>query len=405
MRRILLTAILSGALCTAAYSDALLQRAADRERAGDTDGAASALAEWLSANPGAADSASVFDSYLRVEQDFPKLLQAAAGFLKKGKGAPGAAAQFERIARLFELSGRVEEARDAYLAAHAEGAPDSTLVCAFLLSLGMNDAESMSAALQQLKGRSPSSEILLQALSDLRAGNRGAARAALIGVAEQTGSPDLALKSLWVLYQEAHRAGDTAGQSDARAKLGKRFASAPETVLAAGVSGPGSPANRQVVLPAPAPDALAAAAAMPQPQAALDAAPSVSGQPQPSSPEASAPAGPAASAPAATVGSTPGAPTVSAPAAPASTQTAPVAPTAEVRYSVQAGSFQMKENADDLLLELGKRGFPATVVHDLAPGRDRWRVYAGSGLERDAAEAVRAKLAAAGFSGFLIQDK
>ena len=387
MRRILLTAILAGALCGAVSADALLQRAADSERAGDFDGAASALAEWLSANPGAAGSAGVFDSYLRVEQDFPKLLQTAAAFLKTAKGVPGAAAQFERIARLFDLSGRIEEARDAYLAAHAEGAPDSTLVAAFLLSLGMNDAESMSAALQRLKGRSPSSEILLQALSDLRAGDRAAARAALVGLAEQTGNPDLALKSLWVLYQSALGAGDAAGQSDARAKLGKRFAAAPETVLASGAPAPGSQASRQVVLPAPAPDTISAAGPPVQPLAAPDAPPAVSGQLQPSSP------GP----------STPGAPAAPSPATPAASSS--TAPTGAVRYSVQAGSFQMKENADDLLLELGKRGFSATVLHDQAQGKDRWRVFAGSGLERDAAEAVRTKLSAAGFTGFLIRDK
>ena len=44
----------------------------------------------------------------------------------------------------------------------------------------------------------------------------------------------------------------------------------------------------------------------------------------------------------------------------------------------------MKENADDLLLELGKRGFSATLQHDQVQGRDRWRVLAGSGLDRDA---------------------
>ena len=65
----------------------------------------------------------------------------------------------------------------------------------------------------------------------------------------------------------------------------------------------------------------------------------------------------------------------------------------------------MKENADDLLLELGKRGFSATLQHDQVQGRDRWRVLAGSGLDRDAAEAVRVKLSAAGFTGFLTQDR
>ncbi len=65
----------------------------------------------------------------------------------------------------------------------------------------------------------------------------------------------------------------------------------------------------------------------------------------------------------------------------------------------------MKENADDLVAELTKRGFAPTVVHDAVQGRERWRVFAGSGLERDAAEAVRKRLSSAGFLGFLTADK
>jgi cell division protein FtsN len=270
----------------------------------------------------------------------------------------------------------------------------------------MNDTGSMSDALQRLKGRSPSSEILLQALSDLRAGDRAAARAALVGLAEQTGNPDLALKSLWVLYQAAQGAGDTAGQSDARAKLGRRFASAPETVLAAGASALGSPASRQVVLPAPVPDSIAGGSAPARPQTGPDAAPAVLGQPQPSSPGPSTPTAQAASNQTTTTAPS-GSAAASTPAAsgtPAAPSTS-AASTTSARYSVQAGSFQIKENADDLVLELGKRGFSATVLHDLAQGRDRWRVFAGSGLDRDAAEALRTKLSAAGFTGFLIRDK
>jgi cell division septation protein DedD len=410
MRRVLLTTILACAVSTAAFSDALLQRAAESERTGDLDASASQFGEWLSANPGAAGAAEVFDSYLRVEQDFPKLLQTATGFLKTARGVPGAAMRFERIARLYDLAGRIEEARDAYLAAHGEGAGDSTLVAAFLLSLRMNDMEAMSAALQRLTTRSTGSEILLKALSDLRKGARADARAALMGLAEQTGDPDLALKSLWVLYASAQGAGDSSGQSDARLKMAKRFASAPETVLAGGAAAAGTASRRQVVLPTPAPDSLAAPDGVPA-----------------ATPQSVSPAAPPAAAPAATPAAPVQAPPVSPPQAPAAADAATVsaqpqpaspaqgAPPAQAptvpaasggpRYSVQAGSFQMKENADDLVSELGRRGFSATVLHDTSQGKDRWRVFAGSALERDAAEAVRRKLSAAGFLGFLIADK
>jgi len=404
-------------LCAAvlpAYPDSLLDRAAATEKAGDLEASASTLAQWLAANPGAAGAAEVFSSYLRVEQDFPRLLQTGTVFLKSAHGVSGAAAQFERIARLLDLAGRIEEARDAYLAAHQEGAGDATLVEAFLLSLRMNDAGAMTAALQQLKGASAGVQILLHALGDLERGDRAAARTALVGLSEQSGNPDLALKALWVLYQSAQDAADTGAQSDARARLARRFSSSPESALAgAAAAGKGV---RQVVLPAPVPDVFApppvpagASAQTTVPTAASSAAPSASPSASTSTRAASAAeeAGPVTPAPApSSPAAAPGAPMAVPPAQSAPTSspsaTAPVAPP---RFSVQAGSFGVKENADDLLSELTSRGFAATEVHDTMQGKDRWRVFAASGLDRDAAEAARGKLSTAGFLGLIVSDR
>ena len=391
MRKALLPLLFLCAACALARADVLLDQAAASEKAGDLEASASALAQWLGANPGASASPEVFASYLRVEQDFPRLLQSAAAFLKTARGVTGAAVQIERIARLFDLAGRVEEARDAYLSAFRGGAGDSTLVEAFLLSLRMNDSEGMAAALQQLKGKNASVEILLQALSDVRTGDRVAARAALMGLSQQSGDPDLALKSLWVLYQAAAAAGDAAGEADARARLGKRFPSSPEAALMA-ASPPGGTVPRQVVLPAPVPDVFGPGA-LSQPAAAVDPAVDSAAR-TPSSP-AAAPG--AASAP--TASPTTAAPVPPVPPAPGG------APAAGPRFSVQVGAFQVKENADDLLSELLKRGFAALVLHDTVQGRERWRVFAGSGLDRDAAEAVQLKLSGAGYLGVVVTDK
>jgi cell division protein FtsN len=65
----------------------------------------------------------------------------------------------------------------------------------------------------------------------------------------------------------------------------------------------------------------------------------------------------------------------------------------------------MKENADDLLSELTRRGFSAVIVHEVTQAKDRYRVLAGSGLEMDAAKEVMKRLSDAGFRGFLVQDK
>ncbi len=75
------------------------------------------------------------------------------------------------------------------------------------------------------------------------------------------------------------------------------------------------------------------------------------------------------------------------------------------RVSVQAGSFLMSENADDLVSELARRGFASSVVREMVQGKDRFRVLAGSGLEAEAAKAVLKKLSDEGFRGFIVADK
>jgi cell division septation protein DedD len=327
---------------------------------------------------------------MRLEQDLPALLQESGRFLQTAKGVPGAAAAFERIARLFELAGRIEEARNAYLSAHAEGAADSTLVSAFLLSLQMNDADMMAATLEQMPGKGGSAELLLRALTEIRAGNRAAARATLVGLADQTGNPDLAVKALWILYQTAHTSGDSAGETDARSKLGSRFAAAPETAIATVPASAESSAPRPIVVLMPVPGPYDRGVALPN----TDSAPSQTDS-APSKTDSAPTDNPAPGTPTQT------SPQGNLPVAPAAQSVPPSSPL----ISVQAGSFLMKENADDLLGELMKRGFPAVVVHETIQGKDRYRVLAAAGLDGDAAKAILKKLSDAGFRGFLVQDK
>ena len=354
-------------------ADPLVLRAREREKAGDFESSAALLSSWLEANPGASGSPEVFAAYLRVEQDLPALFDVSRQFLVSAKAVPGAARQFEKIARLFDLAGRIEEARDAYLATSAGGSQEAALVSAFLLSFQMNDAESMSAALQKLAGKRGSADGLLQAISDLQRGDRAAARTSLMGVADQTGNPDLALKALWVLYQTDVNGGDPAAAALSRSKLTSRFASAPETAIAAGLAGQGSKPARAVVVVMPTPLLMEAPSPAAPSPAPLSLAPSTAAP----SPAASSPA--------------------------ASLATAPLVPSPKV--SVQAGSFLMKENADDLVSELARRGFAPVVVRVTVEGKDRYRVLAGTGLETEAAKATLKKLSDEGFRGFVVADK
>jgi cell division septation protein DedD len=71
---------------------------------------------------------------------------------------------------------------------------------------------------------------------------------------------------------------------------------------------------------------------------------------------------------------------------------------------VQAGSFQMKENADDLVAVLTKAGFTPSVRQDMVKGKKYLRVLAAVGLDNGAARELLAKLQLSGFSGFIVPE-
>jgi cell division protein FtsN len=374
-------------------ADPLVARAHQREKAGDTEGAAHLYGAWLQANQGAPGEARVFARYFRLENDYHALRDASLGLLATGHGLPGAADQFAAIARLFEIGGLAGEARDAYLRAYSEGAGDSTLVSAFFLSLQMHDSDAMAKCLAPLESRGVSSARLLRALADVQAGHGEAGGAVLSGLADNLADPDAALKARWVMYAAAAAAQDQKGQADARARLAADFPGAPETALLS------SPRTGTVVL-FPSPDVFITGDSRPD-SLPLEAARLA----QPPAPPTTIPA---QAAPEPTPTSVPAAPAQTTPA-PQSTgpaQTAPAPQTSEPsRVSVQAGSFQVKENADDLTAELSKRGFSPIQKIDTVQGRERYRVFAGVGLDQSQARALLAKLFQQGFSGLLVIEK
>jgi cell division septation protein DedD len=345
------------------FCDPLIRSAQTAQKAGDASLAAGTYRDWLHMNPGAPGSARVFAAYFSTEADLPTLLAESRAFLASAKGCAGAGEQFRRIARLFDLAGLVEEARDAYREAWSEDSSAPSLVAAAFLSLEMNDVAALAAILTDARGTP--AEPLAAALS------AGQGYDGLAALASQTGDPDLALKARWVLSRLALARGDTGASSAELGRLASQFGASPEAALS-NSHGAGSPAQgSQVVLATSAYAVLAAAPPLPA---------------APASSDASAPAPIAAAAPS------------DPPASPDAAQP----PQNKGSYAVQAGSFQVKENADDLSAELLKRGFSPAIVHDLLQGKDRFRVLAGSALALDQAKALLGRLTGAGYAGFLI---
>jgi cell division protein FtsN len=165
-----------------------------------------------------------------------------------------------------------------------------------------------------------------------------------IALSKETGR---SLKALWGLSLLSRNGRDEKGEADAERALRVRFAKSPEYAMLS------EPAKGMIVL-------------APVPTVFLES------------------------------GLTDYAPPAAEPSG--SSKTAP-------RVAVQAGSYQMKENADDLVSILAREGFAPTIREQVVQGRNLYKVFAGTSLDAAAARALLAKLRAAGFSGFIVNER
>ena len=353
---LVLLLMLSAGVAFAAGPDLTLMEARLEQMAGDRSGAAHTYSFWLDTNRGSPGAPVVFSRYFEAESSLPAMLDAARKLLRtaeKGIAVPGT---FARIARLFEIAGKTEEARDAWLAAYSKGGPVSALEAAFLLSVEMNDMEALQSALASMKDAPAERLQFLQACMASQRGDSAAANEALLHTADTSTDDAIVLKALWMSYELAVRSGAATAREVALEKLHARFPLSPEYAMASAGSGAASQHPASVVPLALPGNFFSNSPALPLP-------------PDPASVEQSG------------------------------------TPTSTPALSVQAGSFQMKENADDLVAELGRKGFSSTVKIDSAQGKPLYRVFAGTGLTGDDARALLDRLHGAGFSGFLMKDQ
>ena len=72
---------------------------------------------------------------------------------------------------------------------------------------------------------------------------------------------------------------------------------------------------------------------------------------------------------------------------------------------VQAGAFQVRENADYLVTDLLKKGFHPSVREESIQGVVHYRVFAGTAMAAEQARDLLSRLIQSGFSGFLVAEK
>lgn len=347
---------LSAGLSCALGRDPALTEARLDEQAGDRGEAARMYAGWLKENSGSPEAPVIFLHYASLESNLTSLIEQGETLLQASNKGIKSSAATALIARVLEVAGRAEEARDAYLAAFRNGESSRALEAAFLLSLEMNDVNALLSALDAFKDTGGEQVDFLRACLSFQKGDDAPADAVLLRIAGSTTDEEIALRALWLSYEISRRAADSSAALEAIKRLRARFPHSPEYLMAQAFRS--APALGSNVVPLELPGKFFTAGE--ESSAASDDS------------------------------STPG----------------PVAKTAPpATLSVQVGSFQMKENAEDLAGELTRKGFSPSLHIDTSQGRQLYRVTAGSGLGPEDARALLDRLRAAGLGGFLLKDQ
>jgi cell division septation protein DedD len=323
-------------------------------------------AVWLEANPASAQAPVIFEQYFCLEQNLASLLDAGKRFLKTAQRGLLLSSTMAKVARLLEVAGRTEDARDGYLSAYARGESAPALEAAFLISLEMNDITAMQTALTKMLDTTSERQKLLDACLAFQKGDVGPADAALRGIADTANDQTVALRALWMSYTTARRTGNLAARREVASLLQERFPRSPECAIAASDAATAgqmsSPCITLLALPG---NLLIEQATGTPPSPSSGAAPEAATTPEQRTSSVSL----------------------------------------QRTFSVQSGSFQMKENADDLISELTRKGFvPSLRVEDFQ-GKPLYRVLAGNRLSEDEATALANRLRVSGFSAFLLSDQ
>jgi cell division septation protein DedD len=324
-----------------------LDEAWQLERSGDAAAAARLYAAWARDNAGKPSSLAGYAGFLRTERGLDALVDACRDMADSLPQLPGAWPLLAETAQLFELAGLDEEAAAFAFSAWSRGGPAMLLQRAMRLTLAMGDLDAYDASAARtvsVPGLDP-----LAAARDLLAGRLEEARQGAARVLSAVDTPDARLTAAWNLFAAARTGGTAADIAQAGARITDLVPGSPESAIAlAAVSG-----KSLRVVEAPSPSLFISAGRA-----------TVKG----TEPEA------------------------------------PPMPPAAKTFSVQAGSFQVRENADELVKDLSRAGFKPLVREASVQGKTLYRVLAATGLDRDSAASLLERLRAAGYSGITVAE-
>ncbi len=309
------------------------------ERDGDDAAAARLYLSWARDHAGNPSVLAGYAGFLRTERNLDALVDAGRDLIGSLPRLPGAWPLLDATSRLFELAGLDEEAAALADEAWKQGGPAEVFQRAQRLRMVMGDLEGYTAGAARAVAV-PGLDPLAPTL-DLLSGRFPESVSGAERVLAGATDPSARLLAAWSLFEAARAEDDAAATARAAARLAELFPGSPESAIAL-ATGAGV-SSRVVEAPSPA---LFVTASAPAPAAA------------------------------------------------------PAAPTPS--FAVQAGSFRVRENADELVKDLRRAGFEATIQEAVVQGTTLWRVLAGTGLDRKSADDLVERLRASGYAGIIV---
>jgi hypothetical protein len=315
------------------------------ERGGDGVAAARLYLSWARDHAEEPSALAGYAGFLRTERNLDTIVDAGRVLAISLPRLPGAWPLVAETSRLFELAGLDEEAAALADDAWKRGGPAGLLLRAQRLRLVMGDLEAYAAAAARvvaLPGLDPLAPAFDLLSGLLETGVSGAERVL-------AGSTDPATRVLaaWNLFEAARAGGDKAAAARAATRIAELFPGSPESSLALATA-TGAP-SRLIEAPSPALFTTLAAPILETPTTVI---------------------------------------------------TPPTAPVAS--WVVQAGSFRVRENADELVMDLRRAGFEPIIRESIVQGTTLWRVIAGIGLDRKTADDLVERLRASGYAGIVV---
>ena len=370
VRPVFLLLVFSLNLGSAHAQSESLQDALDLEKAGEKAASSRIYRLLIARLPPGAEFYSSFEGLLRIESDAGSLVGYARTLLDKAGASTPPHGLSGSYAVISELSGDLETAAGLYRMEYNASGSEDALCAAIALAIEMNDVD--NAGILIPKCVDPGQKARFLAETALLKGDGASAKEILDQYLSQAKSSDASLSALSGSFAVAEAISDREGAVNAAARLAADFPLSPEAVIAtAAIQGENGGKARIYSAPVPAQFLLGAQS----------------------------------------VGSSPIAPATE----PDSTDAAPVpeeavpkdspVPAQPARnVSVQAGSYLVRENAEDMVKVLREKGFSAVVREQAISGRTYFKALAATSTDISEARKVLDELRKKGFDGVLVFD-